>query len=91
MAKKRNPCPICDLEIPKLFKLKIENHNFCSSFCALSYSKKRIDELNISLAKWKDAWFENREIIGRIGNEFIIKPRYQKNFNNFEMIIDAKR
>lgn len=78
MVKKLNPCPICDIEISKNFIL-INGHKFCSSYCAILYSKKTIAELNSSILKWKNAWFELREIIGDIGLQYIIEPRFEIN------------
>jgi len=43
------------------------------------YSKRTITELRSSIAKWKEAWFEQREIIGDLGLEYIILPRFERN------------
>ena len=79
MAKKHNPCTFCDTEIKSKFSLIVDDHKFCCSYCAVMYSKRTITELRSSIAKWKEAWFEQREIIGDLGLEYIILPRFERN------------
>jgi hypothetical protein len=61
-----------------LIRFSFEQKLFCSNDCIYKYANKKIESLNKDVALWKSAWFGLREIIGRLGLEYIIEPRYEK-------------
>lgn len=59
-------CYLCNKEFSDN-ALVLDSKQFHSIKCALDYANKRIGYLSNAIDSWKNAWYEQREIIGRLG------------------------
>lgn len=73
-------CTYCESKIIE-FPFGFEEKPFCSNDCVIKFANKRIKSLTQDIICWKKAWFELREIIGRLGLKYIIEPRFESNKN----------
>lgn len=46
---------------------KGNDDSFCNPDCMKSFYIRKIEKLELSIKKWKEAWWEQREIIGKHG------------------------
>ena len=71
-------CDYCNAELdPAWFELSCNGKRFCDSNCLDRFYFVKINELEKSLINWKNAWFELREIIGRLGCDNLIRKNYK--------------
>jgi len=60
-------CSICEIVFYSSSKIERDGKTFCSDKCLEKYYSDRIAVLELSVKKWKKAWWEQRDIIGEHG------------------------
>jgi len=76
--KKRN-CTTCEIRYYSETAIEMEGKEFCSDKCLKEYYLKRISDLENSVKDWKEAWFDIRDRLGKLGYRFLIPDHYKRN------------
>lgn len=74
---KKRDCATCETRYYSDSAIELEGKEFCSHKCLKEYYLKRIEALENSVKSWKEAWFEMRDIVGRLGSKFLIPDSYK--------------
>jgi len=60
-------CAHCNKELTPWSYPIIVKETFCNPECMEAFYLKKIDSLTESVKRWKNAWWEQRDIIGKHG------------------------
>lgn len=79
---KSKTCAVCGVDCFDPFER--DGKFICDVDCLEKYYINRIQELELSVKSWKDAWFDMRYRVGRLGYRFLIPESYKKDRWNKE-------
>lgn len=88
-------CEHCGIDMPDMYydcskpcKSLVEGKMFCNNNCMEQYYLAKIEKLTKSENAWHEAWYQQREIIGRLGCHGCIgiQEGYDRNKSAMEVI-----